>query len=277
MDNQKIIGVIDSGVGGLSVVEAIKQLMPSQEIIYVADPLHFPYGEKTSIELMNLVRPFILFLQSCGVSVVVTACGTVSALCLEELRKEFSLPIVGILEPASRETIRITREKKVVILATHATVKAGTFGNVLRTMDSEIEIYEEAWPELIMAVERGDFNTLKWKKWVSQKFSLFHRRGIDTVILGCTHFALIWWFFEELAEGRLFIVNPAQACARELKEVLGVEFNARAQNGKISVFVRGNRASFQKTLQSIPLSLSNLEIASFPSPIALGEEVRYAR
>lgn len=274
MDTRNAVGVIDSGVGGLSVVEAIKQLVPSQEIIYVADPLHFPYGEKTGAELMNLVRPFIFFLQSFGVRAIVTACGTVSALCLEGLQKEFSLPIIGILEPASRETIRVTRQRKVAVLATHATVKAGTFGNVLRAMDSEVEVYEEAWPELITAVEKGVFDTLEWRKWVSQKFSLFYAQRIDTVILGCTHFALIWWFFEELAGGRLFIVNPAQSCAREVKKSLNIESVPGAQDGKVSVFVRGSRVAFQKTLQDIPLSLDKLEIASFPSSVALGEEVR---
>lgn len=263
METRDAIGVIDSGVGGLSVVEAIKQLVPAQNIVYVADPLHFPYGEKTKDELMILVRPFIFFLQSLMVQAVVIACGTVSSLCLEDLHREFTLPIMGILGPACREALRVTQKRRIMILATRATVRAGSFRKTLKSMDAGVEVREEAWPELIEAVERGTFNTPSWRAWVKEQLFRFRSQGIDTVILGCTHFALISWFFEELAEG-LFIINPAQSCAREVGKSFCVERSDASWGGQLSIFVRGSTASFRKSLQEVPLALNQFELLSFP-------------
>jgi glutamate racemase len=263
LETRDAIGVIDSGVGGLSVVEAIKQLVPAQNIVYVADPLHFPYGEKTKDELMILVRPFIFFLQSLMVRAVVIACGTVSSLCLEDLRREFTLPIMGILGPACQEALRVTQKRRIMILATRATVQAGSFRKTLKSMDAGVEVHEEAWPELIEAVERGEFDTPRWRAWVKEKLSRFRSQGIDTIILGCTHFALISWFFEELAES-LFIVNPAQSCAREVRKSFCVERSDASWNGQLSIFVQGSKASFRKSLQGVPLALNQFELLSFP-------------
>ncbi len=274
MEIPKFVGVIDSGVGGLSVVEAIRQLVPSQDIVYVADPLHFPYGEKGRDELMVLIRPLVLFLQSLKVKAIVIACGTVSSLCLEDLRREFSLPILGILEPACREALRVTQRKRVMVLATRATVQAGSFRNTLKAMDAGVEVYEEAWPELITAVEKGEFNTPRWRAWVREKLALFHAQGIDTIILGCTHFALIWWFFEELAERGLFIINPARSCALEVQRSFCAEDTSVSRHGQVSIFVRGSRATFRKALREIPLSLGQLELMSFPFPVTLGDGAR---
>lgn len=272
---RKPLGVIDSGVGGLSVVEALRQLVPSRNVIYVADPLHFPYGEKSKDDLMILVRSLIFFLESLNVEIVITACGTVSSLCLEDLRKEFLLPIVGILEPACWEALRMSRKKKIMVLATNATVKTGSFRNTIKVLDSKVEVREEAWPELIEAVERGTFYTQEWKEWVEKKFSLFYSQGVDTIILGCTHFALVSWFFEKLAGGRFFIVNPARVCALKVGESLDTENVDGSSNGQALIFVRGDMLLFQETIRKLPLSLGAFRINAFP--ISFNSKVHFVR
>ncbi|MGQ9473914.1 MAG: glutamate racemase [Candidatus Caldatribacteriaceae bacterium] len=274
-ERQKPLGVIDSGVGGLSVVEALRQLVPSRDIVYVADPLHFPYGEKSKDDLIVLVRSLIFFLESLNVETVITACGTVSSLCLDDLRKEFLIPIVGILEPTCREALRVTRNKKILVLATNATVKAGSFRNAIKILDPKVEVCEEAWPELIEAVERGTFYTQEWKEWVEEKLSFFYSQGVDTVILGCTHFALVSWFFEELARGRFLVVNPAKECALRVGESLGMENLDGSSKGRTLIFVRGDTILFQKTVRRIPLSLETFELASFP--VSLNSSPNFVR
>ena len=248
------IGIIDSGVGGLSMVLALNELLPSEKIIYIADPLHFPYGEKSKNELMTIASSLIFYLmEEIKAKVIITACGTISSNCLDDLYTLFQVPIFGIIDPAANEAVHRTRTGKIVVLATTATVKSGTFRMRILHKNSNIKVKEEAWPELVSAIENGSHLTGEWNKWVKAQFSRFEKEGFDTIIMGCTHFALITSFFQEIASSFQIIVNPALATAREVRSFLeNQHLLALSGRGDMRIIIRGNRNNMEKVLETHP-------------------------
>lgn len=255
------IGVMDSGIGGLSVVLAVRKLFPSHPIVYFADPLHFPYGEKEEQELAAIVGPVVDFLvYGAGVQVLVVACGTVSSLLLPKLKRTYSIPLVGIVEPACKEALARVPEGAIGVLATRATVRAGTFRRTIERLRPGTPVVEEAWPEFIEAVEEGVFDTPPWRVWVRGRLEEFYAQGVRGVIMGCTHFAFISTFFEELAQDLFPVVNPAASCAQEVTEVL--ENSATGDSPSLTVFVRGDREHFIRTVLRLGFPLP-MEVIPF--------------
>lgn len=266
----QVIGIMDSGIGGLSVVLAVRELLPLYPIVYFADPQHFPYGEKERGELSAIVQPVADFLvYGVGVQVLVVACGTVSSLLLPELRKKYAVPLVGIVEPACKEALTRVPEGAIGVLATRATVRAGSFRRTIEKLRPGTRVFEEAWPEFIDAVEQGTFDTLAWRKWVRARLEALYRQGVRGVIMGCTHFAFISDFFEELSCDLFPVVNPAVSCAREVREVLP-EGELRVPPS-LTVFVRGDREHFIRTVRNLRFPIP-MEVLSFGD---VGEWVAY--
>jgi len=255
------VGIMDSGIGGFSVVLEMRKLFPSCPIVYFADPLHFPYGEKRKEELAPIVQPVVDFLvHGIKVGLLVVACGTVSSLLLPELREKYALPMLGIVEPACREALAMVREGAIGVLATRATIRVGAFRQTLARSRPGVEVVEEAWPEFIEAVEEGVFDTPSWRFWVRERLEALYARGVRGVIMGCTHFALISTFFEELAQGLFPIVNPAVSCAREVGELLPL---GQLQGpGLLTVFVRGDREGFLQVIERFRFPLE-MDVVSF--------------
>lgn len=263
--NSNPIGVIDSGVGGLSMVVALDRLLSLEEIVYVADPFYFPYGEKDKKELIHIVSSLISYLNEVlKAKLIITACGTISSNCLDDLSALFQLPIIGIIDPASKEAVKKTKTGKVIVLATSATVKSGTFRKHIQRIDSSITVKEEAWPEFVEAVEKGLHQNDEWEKWIRTQFIRFQKENFDTIIMGCTHFALISTFFQDISESSFIIINPALATAQEVKEYLK-KSNLLNQSkvGKKRIIVRGNSANLQKTIQNFS-NLKKINIEAFP-------------
>ena len=264
MEFKRPLGIIDSGIGGLSVVNAVRALLPAEDIIYIADPLNFPYGEKGKEELLEIVKPIIGYLfQRRKAKLIITACGTLSSICLSDLSQLISIPIMGIVQPACQEAAKVTKQGRIGVLATRATVKAGAFCRTLKEINPDIEVIEEAWPEFVAAVEKGKFNSPEWKRQIKNRLISLKERGVDTLIMGCTHFSLISWFFQELGGKELQVVDPAWVCAQETKNKLYSERETGSSSGKLSIFVRGDGFSFRKSLENLPFNLKE-EINLFP-------------
>lgn len=248
------LGIIDSGVGGLSVVKAIREIFPDQSVIYVADPANFPYGEKTKEELLNLVFPIIEYLLKVEhIRALVIACGTLSSVCFEEFCRTYPIPILDIVQPAVKKAVSSTLKKRIGVLATSTTVRSKRFTKLFKELDSSIEVYEEAWPDFIEEVEKGSFDTPYWQEEIKARLKRFKFSGVDTLVLGCTHFALIEDFFEELLgdSSELALINPARACTPELKKVLESGNTAKSNSGKgeVRCLIRGDVRHFEKLLR----------------------------
>ncbi|MCS6798425.1 MAG: glutamate racemase [Myxococcota bacterium] len=191
MDSAAAIGVFDSGLGGLTVARAIREALPAERLVYLGDTARVPYGTRSAQTVIRYARGCGSLLARHGIKALVVACNTVSAVALDVLRVELDVPIVGVVEPGARAAAAVTRSGRVGVLATAGTVASGAYPRALAAIDPRIEVFARAAPLLVPLCEEG---------WTSGEVPrLVARRyleplvacGIDTLVLGCTHYPLL--------------------------------------------------------------------------------------
>lgn len=219
MDNRPI-GVFDSGVGGLTVVKQIMKALKNESIVYFGDTARVPYGNKSKETVTKFSRQDIKFLLSKNVKAVVIACNTASSNCLEQMKEEFSVPIFGVVEPGAKEAVKATKNKKIGIIGTAATVRSGQYRRLINEQCEEAEVFERACPLFVNLAEEGwTDNEIAYKtaeiylKDVAQK-------GVDCVVLGCTHYPLLKKCIGETVGEDVKLVDPAKETALVLKAYL---------------------------------------------------------
>ena len=185
------IGVFDSGVGGLTVAREIMRNLPQEKIVYFGDTARVPYGSKSKETIIRYSRQIVRFLKTQNVKAIVVACNTASALALETISAETDLPMIGVVEPGAKVAVETTRNKKIGLIGTRATVKSGLYQRVIQKEDPGIQVIGQPCPLFVPLVEEG------WLKdeitvAVARRYlePLFHQE-IDTLILGCTHYPLL--------------------------------------------------------------------------------------
>ena len=219
MDNRPI-GIFDSGVGGLTVTGRVLQVMPNEEIVYFGDTARVPYGSKGKETITRFSCQDVRFLLSKNVKAVIVACNTASSNSLEQLRESFDVPVFGTVIPGAAEAAKKTKNKKVGIIATAATVRSGAYEKEIKKADSQIEVYAKACPLFVPLAEEGwvddEITYLTAKRYIEPLLE----KGVDTIILGCTHYPLLRSRIREYMGERIQIVNPAYETAMDLKRVL---------------------------------------------------------
>jgi len=214
------IGVFDSGLGGLTVVKEIIHHLPNEKIVYFGDTARVPYGTKSSETIIRYSREIVKTLLKHKVKMVVVACNTASSLALEVLRKEFHLPIFGVIEPGARKASEVTRNKKVGIIATSSTVKSGKYAKQIVHLDKKITVTSLACPLFVPLVEEGWFDHAVTYQVAQQYLSGMKKSKIDTLILGCTHYPLLKQVLHNVMGPRVQLVDSAQEVALEVKDLL---------------------------------------------------------
>ena len=191
--NQRPIGVFDSGLGGLTAVRQLRRLMPSENIIYFGDTARVPYGNRGRETLLKYARQDLRFLRSFDLKAVVIACGTVSANCLEELRRESAAPVTGVVEPAVERAAAATRSGKVGLIATRASVGSGAYERAFRRLDPALEVRALACPLFVPLVEEGRCRPgdVVIETVAREYLAPLRETGVDTLVLGCTHYPLL--------------------------------------------------------------------------------------
>ena len=216
--NTKSIGVFDSGVGGLSVLRHIRSALPSENLIYFADSLHAPYGNKTPefiIERSVRIADFMLE-QQCKSLVV--ACNTATAAAISHLRHHYALPILG-MEPAVKPAAAVTRTGVVGVLATVGTLKSAQFAALLENYGQHIEVVTQACVGLVECVERGELDSLSTRSLLKGYLKPLLDHGVDTIVLGCTHYPFLKPLIESMIPTHIALVDTGEAVARHLKQV----------------------------------------------------------
>ncbi len=214
------VGVFDSGVGGLTVVREIMRQIPNEKIIYFGDTARVPYGSKSKETVTRFSRQIVHFLQTHHVKTIVVACNTVSAYALEELEKEIDIPIIGVVKPGARIASEVTRNGKIGVIATPATISSHIYNQYIEEINPKVTIYEKACPLFVPLVEEG--------LWIDPVTDEIARRyltelidlDIDTLILGCTHYPLIRSTLGRIMGGKVTLVNPAYETAIQLRSLL---------------------------------------------------------
>lgn len=220
MDNRPI-GIFDSGVGGLTVVKQVIKVLPNEETIYFGDTARVPYGSKTKETVTKFSSQIIRFLKTKNVKAIIIACNTVSSNCYDELKAEFSdIPIIEVVTPGVESCISTTKNKRVGLIATLATVNSGAYEKKIKAINSEIEVYSKACPLFVPLAEEGWTDNEVAKLTVKKYLQELIDRDIDTIILGCTHYPLLKNCIAQIVGEGVTIVDPAKATAIKMKQYL---------------------------------------------------------
>ena len=214
------VGVFDSGVGGLTVAREISRQLPKENIVYFGDTARVPYGSKSQNTIIRFSEQIIRFLKTKQVKAIVIACNTASALALDAVRDEFDIPIMGVVIPGARAAVEATKNRKVGVVGTDATVQSGMYTKVIREMAPDITVIEKACPLFVPLVEEGFKEHVVTQEIIEYYLESMKHTDIDAMILGYTHYPLIRSKIREYMGDRIQIVNPAYETAMDLKKML---------------------------------------------------------
>lgn len=187
------IGVFDSGLGGLTAVRSLREILPEEDLVYFGDTARVPYGGRARETLLKYARQDVRFLQTFDLKAILIACGTVSTTCLEALQAENDLPIVGVVEPTCRRALAVTKTGKTGVIATLASIRSGAYEACLRRLNPQVEVYGKPCPLFVPLVENAFISPQEEvTRLVAQRYlGPMREAGVDTLILGCTHYPII--------------------------------------------------------------------------------------
>ncbi|MGH7984818.1 MAG: glutamate racemase [Candidatus Binataceae bacterium] len=214
VDNRaRPIGVFDSGIGGLTVLKELIARMPGEDFVYLGDTARLPYGTKSSEVIQRYSRENAEFLLAKGIKMLVVACNTSSAVALSEIAGATVVPVVGVIEPGAQAAVKASRSGRIGVIGTEATIASGAYTRAIQTMRPGVEIYTRACPLLVPLVEEGWTDNDIAERTVAHYLSSLKASGIDTLLLGCTHYPLLHGLFERVLGPRVRIVDSATATA----------------------------------------------------------------
>jgi glutamate racemase len=207
------IGVLDSGVGGLTVLRAIRDRLPLERTIYVGDLLHFPYGPRYQDQVKTFAFDVIRYLESRDVKLVVIACNTATAAALNQAREVFDLPIVGVISPGAQAAVEATARGVVGVISTEGTRVSQGYLHAIKELDPMVGVYQKACPELVDIVEAGDADTPRADAALRRDLAEIATLGADVLVLGCTHYPLLRPAIERVYPGSFALVDSASTTA----------------------------------------------------------------
>lgn len=219
MNTSAPIGVFDSGVGGLSVLHDIRAALPNEDLIYVADSGHVPYGSKSQEYIQQRSATLSRFLIEQGSKAIVVACNTATAAAATHLRSAFSLPIVA-MEPAVKPAAAATRSGVIGVLATVGTIKSAQLAALLERFGRGIEVVTQPCPGLVEQVEAGDLDGPATRALVERFTAPLMQRGVDTIVLGCTHYPFLRPLIADIVGSDVALIDTGAAVARQLQRVM---------------------------------------------------------
>lgn len=214
------VGVFDSGVGGLTVAREIMRQLPNEKIVYFGDTARVPYGSKSKNTIIKYSKQIIRFLKTKGVKAIVVACNTASAFALEEIRPEIDIPIIGVVKPGAKVAVENTKNKRIGIIGTEATINSGIYTEFINQRDKEIRVITKACPLFCPLVEEGWLKDPVTYEVASRYLAELKDKDIDTLVLGCTHYPLLRNMIGEIMGDSVTLVNPAYETAIGLRALL---------------------------------------------------------
>lgn len=214
------IGVFDSGVGGLTVAREIMRQLPNERIVYFGDTARVPYGNKSKETVTRYSGQIVRFLETQQVKAIVVACNTASAYALEDLEKESDIPMIGVVKPGARAALATTANKKIGVVGTEATISSGIYSRYIEEHDADVSVVGKACPLFVPLVEEGLWEDPVTDEIARRYLTELIDSGIDTLILGCTHYPMLRSTVGKIMGEGVTLVNPAYETARELKALL---------------------------------------------------------
>ncbi|MCB9209505.1 MAG: glutamate racemase [Ignavibacteriales bacterium] len=220
MNNSNPIGIFDSGIGGLTVVKSLDSSLANENIIYFGDTARVPYGSKSNSTVIEYSKQDAKFLLSKNVKMIVVACNTASSIALESLRKEFEIPVVGMIDPGAKAAIMATKNKKIGVIGTEATVSNKAYSNALLKLDDSINVFEKACPLFVPLAEEGWTDHKATILIAEEYLSELKKEKIDTLILGCTHYPILRNVIQEVIGKNVQLIDSGSAASVEVEAYL---------------------------------------------------------
>jgi glutamate racemase len=216
----KPIGIIDSGVGGLTVAKEVMRQLPHEQIVYLGDTARCPYGPRTPEEVLRFTWEITQFLMEKQIKMLVIACNTATAVALEEIRSELRIPVLGVIHPGARTAIKNTNNYHIGIIGTEGTVKSGAYEQALKSINRKTNVTSLACPKFVPLVESGEYDGLVAERVVAETLAPLKGEGLDTLILGCTHYPLLEPLIKRVMGNSVNVISSGEETAREVSTIL---------------------------------------------------------
>lgn len=242
MDNRPI-GVFDSGLGGLTAVRRMHEIMPNEHIIYFGDTGRVPYGTRSPETILYYTRQDVAFLRSFDIKAIVVACGTVSSVALETVAAEIDVPMIGVVWPACRKALAVTKTGRIGVIGTPGTIRSGSYERLLHHARPELRIFTRACPLFVPLVENGRVQRgdIVIETVVEEYLAALKAQDIDTLILGCTHYPLLREVISHYMGSHVQLIDPGAEAAEHAQRILSPAEGI----GKTRYFVSDDPVSFR--------------------------------
>ena len=217
---RRVVGMFDSGIGGLTVLKATMARLPEESFIYFGDTARLPYGTKSRETVTRFAEEIVAFLERKKLKLLVVACNTVSAYSLERIRQIATVPVVGVIEPGARAAVRTTRNRRVGVIGTRATIQSGAYLESIRSFDPDVRVFSKACPLFVPLVEEGWLNDEVTYRIAERYLGSLLSCGIDTLILGCTHYPLIKGVISEVVGKNVTLIDSAEETSKIVENIL---------------------------------------------------------
>ena len=234
MKSNAPIGVLDSGVGGLSVLKVLHQMLPQEDFIYVGDTARTPYGSRSEAEIRQFVEEIISWLERQGVKQVVIACNTLTMLGIDSLKKEHPFELIG-MSKGEQLLLEASKKKKIGVFATQFTISTEAHKKAILAVDASAEVYPVACPKFVPLIEDEQFESLEVPQAVAEYAAPLKEAGIDALILSCTHYPFIKDIVEKEFGSEVTVIDPAEATAKLSKEALEKEGLLNEGEGSVTI------------------------------------------
>ena len=215
-----MIGIFDSGVGGMTVARAVEHLLPDHPLLYLGDIARTPYGTKSARTIIDYSVENTRFLVQQGAKIVVIACNTASSVATDRLRREFAIPIIEVISPAVRQAISSSRSGRIGIIGTRATIRSGIYEKMIRQHNPEYKVFSKDCPLLVPLVEEGWIGKRETKMILRRYLHDLKNQQIDTLVLGCTHYPLLKHLIQARIGKKVTLIDSSAATAQFLKSYL---------------------------------------------------------
>lgn len=254
------IGVFDSGIGGLTVVAELRKALPTERILYVGDTARVPYGGKSPETVTRYAREISELLVGERAKLIVVACNTASALALPSLAPGSTVPMIGVLEPGAAAAVKATRSGKIGVIGTRATIASDAYGKAIRRINPELDVTAVACPLLVPLIEEGLFEDEVTETLLRRYLDPMLRQGIDTLVLGCTHYPLLKKTIASICGHKVTLVDSAENCALAVKELLS-RLPATVPDPRLDILLTDSSEGFLRIAEkSLDLAIDSLEV-----------------
>jgi glutamate racemase len=257
------IGVIDSGVGGLTVVKEMLKQLPNEKIIYIGDTARCPYGPRPSHEVLSYTWDMANNLAKKNIKMLVIACNTATAVALEKLQKKLPFPVIGVIFPGARAAIKATESHRIVVLGTIGTIQSGAYEKAIYSLSSSSKVIPLACPKFVPVVESGEYEGAIAQKVVVESLQPLKGKKFDTVILGCTHYPLLSGFIKSTLGSDVKVLSSAEETVKDIFELLKFhDIERKTESSVDPIFYTSGSVSVFRSIATKWLNMNEADVRS---------------